>query len=141
MNYRLEVNKQLKCPFSEKYFEKVVSKTLKVSGVKNKTKLDISLAVVSEREIRKINRIYRKKDRVTDVISFSDYCVEKKSKSKEFFCELIICYPYIKRSAAEDRIKISKEMAYVISHGVLHIIGFRHSKKMYEIQDKVAENF
>lgn len=141
MNYHLEINKQFKCPFSKKYFEKIISKTLEISKAKNKTKLDISLAVVSEKEIRKINRIYRKKNKVTDVISFSDYCVGKKTRGKEFFCELIICYPYIKRSAEKDGIRIGKEIAYVISHGVLHIIGFRHSKEMYGIQDKVAENF
>ncbi len=141
MKHLLEINNQIGCTLSEKYFEKVVSDTLKKGAVKNKGKLNISLAIVSEKEIRKINRIYRKIDKVTDVISFSDFYPKKKNKTNEFFCELIICYPYIKKSAKEDKIKITKEMAYVISHGVLHIIGFKHSKKMYQIQDEIAENF
>jgi len=134
MKLRLEINNQEKNSLPKKYFEDVILKTIKNSRVKFSGGMDMSLAVVSEKEIKRINRIYRKKDKVTDILSFSDYS----KNSKDIFCELIICLPYVEKSAKEDGITLKKEMAYVISHGVLHCVGFNHSKKMFEIQDKVC---
>ena len=136
MKLRLEINNQEKNSLSKKYFENVVLKTVKISKIEFSGKMDMSLAIVSEKEIKRINRIYRKKNRVTDILSFSDYSPKNK---KDIFCELIVCLSYVEKSAEEDKITLKKEMAYVISHGVLHCIGFKHSKKMFEIQDKVCE--
>jgi probable rRNA maturation factor len=135
MKLRLEINNQEKNLLSKKYFENVVLKTIETSKVKFSGTMNMSLAVVSEKEIKRINRIYRKKNKITDILSFSDYSGNDKN---DIFCELIVCLPYIKKSAEEDKLTLKKETAYVISHGVLHCIGFNHSKKMYEIQDKIC---
>lgn len=137
MKLNLEINNQAKAPFSKKYFEKVVLETIKLSEVRFSGKLDLSLAIVSETEIRKINRIYRKKNKTTDVLSFSDY---KKGKG-DVFSELIVCYNYVKESSKISGVSLKKEMAYVVSHGALHCLGFKHSKKMYALQDAVCELF
>jgi len=148
MKLEIEINYQEKCFLLKDYFKKVIAKTIKLGNFKFSGKINLSLAIVSEKEIKRINRIYRKKDKITDILSFSDY--SKKSakggsafggKKEDVFCELIICLPYIKKSAKKDKVTLKKEMAYVISHGVLHCIGFIHSKKMYEIQDKVCQKF
>ncbi|MFH0969432.1 MAG: rRNA maturation RNase YbeY [Patescibacteria group bacterium] len=134
MKLIIEINNKAKCPLSKKYFKKVILKSI---GLNKFKLLSISIAIVSEREIKRINKIYRKKDKATDILSFPDYL---KNKTGEFSCELIICYPYIKKSAREDKVSIEKEMAYVVSHGILHCLGLEHSKKMYEIQDKVCNS-
>lgn len=141
MKFDLEINIPGKIPFSKKYFEKIISRTIGMSGEKIRGKLSFSLAMVSEKEIRKLNRIYRKKDKVTDILSFSEYSKGKKGREKEgdVFCELVLCYSYIKRSSESDGIPLKTELAYVVSHGVLHCIGWKHGKKMYEVQDKVCE--
>jgi len=137
MKLQLEISNQEKSPLSKKYFENVVLKTVEMSKVKLSGKINMSLAIVSEKEIKRVNRIYRKKNEATDVLSFSDYLGNDK---KDIFCELIICLSYVGKYAKEDKITLEKEMAYVISHGVLHCIGFRHSKKMYEMQDKICNS-
>lgn len=137
MKFNLEINNQAKAPLSKKYFEKVILETIKLSKVRFSGKLDLSLAIVSEAEIKKINRIYRKKNKVTDVLSFSDY---KKGK-KDIFSELIICYDYVKKSSEISGVSVKKEMAYVASHGILHCLGFRHSRAMYKLQDVVCKLF
>ncbi len=137
MKLNLEINNQSKTPLSRKYFEKVIFETIKSSGVKIFGKLDLSLAIVSEREIKKINRIYRKKNKSTDVLSFSDY---KKGK-KDVFSEIVICHDYVKKSSKISGISLKKELAYVFSHGVLHCLGWKHSKAMYKLQDKVCDLF
>ena len=136
MKLRLEINNQENNSLSKKYFEDVILKTVEMSKVKLSGKMDISLAIVSEKEIKRINGIYRKKNEVTDVLSFSDYSGNDR---RDIFCELIVCFPYVSKAAKEDKVALKKEMAYVISHGVLHCIGFNHSKKMYEIQDNICQ--
>lgn len=143
MKLILEINDQVKSRLSKNYFEKVIKKTIERSNIESVGNIDLSLAVVPEKEIKKVNSIYRKKNKITDILSFSDYSKKENGKIKKegIFCELIICYPYIRKSAETDGISIKKEMAYVISHGMLHCLGFDHSKKMYEIQDEVCKNF
>jgi probable rRNA maturation factor len=138
MKLRLEINNQEKNSLPKKYFEDVILKTIKNSGVKLSGGVDMSLAIVSGKEIKKINKAYRKKNKVTDILSFSDY--SGKNSKKDIFCELIVCLPYVEKSAKEDKITLKKEMAYVISHGVLHCVGFNHSKKMFEIQDAICNS-
>jgi probable rRNA maturation factor len=111
--------------------------TIELSKVGFLGKLDLSLAIVSEAEIKKINRIYRKKNKVTDVLSFSDY---KKGK-KDIFSELIVCYDYVKKSSKISGVSVRKEMAYVVSHGTLHCLGFKHGRVMYKLQDVVCGLF
>jgi probable rRNA maturation factor len=141
MKVNLEINNQAKCPLSDKYFKKVVSETIKLSQAKIAKEFNASLAIVSEKEIKKINRIYRKKNKITDILSFSDFPGKSKKKVSDAFCELIVCYAYVKKSAKEQDIALKKEMAYVISHGILHCLGWKHSEKMYDAQDKVCKIF
>jgi probable rRNA maturation factor len=143
MKLNLEINSQSKTGLSKKYFENIILETIELSRKKISKGLNISLAIVSEQEIRKINKTYRNKDKATDILSFSDYSSGEKSKSenKNIFFELILCYSYIEKYARAEKIPLKKEMAYVISHGVLHCLGFKHSRKMYEIQDKIADKF
>lgn len=142
MRFFLEINNQTSCKFSKEYFWEIIEKTIKLSGKKSgRGILDVSLAIVSEKEITRINRTFRKKNKVTDVISFSDYSSRSKEKEGNFFCEIIVCYPYVSNSAQKNKVTPKKEMAYIISHGILHCLGFEHGEKMYKIQDQVTDNF
>lgn len=144
MKINLEVNKKVSCPLSGKFLEKVVKDTIKHSGYGflDSKKITISLALVPEKEIKKINKKYRGRDIVTDVLSFANY-ESKKDILKEiettvFLGELIICRDYIKKSARNNRVLFKKELARTVSHGVLHLLGFHHGKKMFSIQDKIS---
>ena len=149
MKLNLEINNTDKSPIKKAFIRKVIIKTLGKSSYFELTKksLNLSLALVSEMEITKLNKLYRKKNRVTDVLSFCEFeNAEKLKKSTEpelFLGELILCYSYIKESArnctSENDLK--KELARIIAHGVLHLLAFSHGKKMFAIQDDVAVFF
>ena len=147
MKINLEINKKVPCSFSKKFLEKVIEDTIRRSGYSflNSKKITISLALVSEEEIKKINGKYRGQDIITDVLSFANY-ESKKDILKEdgefvFLGELIICCGYIKKFVQNGKVPFKKELAYVVSHGILHLLGFKHSKKMFSIQDKVSYVF
>jgi len=147
MKLALEINNTDKSPVKKAFVEKVIRKTLAKSGyveLANKT-LNLSLAWVNEAEIRRLNKLYRKKNKATDVLSFCEYedaAELKKTAEQELFLgELILCYNYIKEYASEcsSEKELQKELARIIAHGVLHLLGFSHGKKMFAIQDAIAE--
>ncbi|MCX6766647.1 MAG: rRNA maturation RNase YbeY [Candidatus Moranbacteria bacterium] len=118
--------------------KKVVRKTVKLAGV-NLDCLEISVVFVGEAEIRKINQKYRQKKKSTDVLSFNlDSGYNKNRKAIEG--ELVLCLNVIAKNARESKVNFSREFVFVLAHGVLHILGWRHGKKMYDLQDKIVSD-
>lgn len=105
----------------------------------------VSLALVAPAEIHRLNKEYRKYDSVTDVLSFAEYksakalkkAVDNPPDGGVFLGELILCYTDIREYARKNKIGLKKELANVVSHGVLHLLGMKHGKKMFSIQNKV----
>lgn len=147
MILHLEVNNKSKSPLEETLICKVAQKTLKeldFGFLKNK-KISLSVALVDEKEIKELNKKFRKVNKATDVLSFAEYENSqslKKDKSRELFLgELVLCYNNIASYAKKKKIKISTELAEVISHGMLHLLGFEHGNKMFKIQKETAKYF
>lgn len=149
MQLKIEINNLTKSPVKKTFVKKAIMLTLEKSGNLEliKKSLIISLAWVSKTEIRRLNRVYRKKDKVTDVLSFCEYDNIELLKSEQsleiFLGELVLCYDYIEEFASNvfSKFELQKELARIISHGILHLLGFKHGKKMFAIQNVVAEFF
>lgn len=96
---------------------------------------NLILAFVNEEEIQKLNKTFRHKDSITDVLSFS--AVEEDSLG-----ELVFCLSVIDRKKPEDFSK-KEWLYYLVLHGILHLLGFEHesgeaaAQKMYQLQDDV----
>lgn len=119
------------------FVQKVVKKTLGIFGKKIRN-FSLSVIFVDREEIRSINRIYRKENKPTDILSFnysSGY--NKKQRKNEIEGELVICPGIVEKLAKENRVSFQKELAFVISHGILHLLGMKHGREMYEMQDRV----
>lgn len=143
MKLNVSINNQTKSPVKDSFFVPIVKETLSQSGYgflaeKN---ISLSIALVDEKEIRRLNQIYRKIDKVTDVLSFAEYkntAALKKAVEKDIFLgELIICYDDIKEYAKAQKLDLQKELVNVVSHGTLHLLGFDHGKEMFGIQNEV----
>lgn len=120
------------------FVKKIVRKTIKLADEKLGC-FDISIVFVNEAESRKINRKYRKYDKSTDVLSFNlDSGYNKKGKVLEG--ELVLCSDVIAKNARDNKVDFSRELAFVLAHGTLHILGWRHGKKMFDLQDKIVKN-
>lgn len=133
----------------EKFLQRVEKKCLKEIGVKNKT--EISLVICNKKKIREINRLYRKKDKITDVLSFGgnrDGFVTPPDKTA-YMGEIFICLPVAERQAKNARHSPEKEMAQLLTHGILHLAGYDHkktgvsgaghAKKMRELEKAILE--
>lgn len=165
MRIILEFNNQTKAPVKKAFFNAVVKKTLEEADFficssrhsmscnhnSRKTlnvnkRISVSVALVDEAEIKRLNRIYRRKNEVTDVLSFAEHknakalesAVDNPAMAGLFLGELVLCYNDIRQYAEKNKTKLDRELASVVSHGVLHLLGFRHGKKMFQIQNKIT---
>lgn len=146
MQVTIELNNLAKSPVRKDFLAKVAKKTLAESGYAFLAKKNISLsvAIVGRQEIKRLNKVYRKKNQVTDILSFAEYrnlaqirAVVDKSL---FLGELVLCYDDIKEYAKKRGLALKKELAKVVSHGVLHLLGLQHGKKMFALQEAVIKN-
>jgi len=148
----LEIHNFTQNEIDEKFFQKIAEKALKTIDVKND--VEISLAIVGDGRIRKLNKMYRGKNRVTDVLSFSDKSVLpylakafprlKRGKDLEFIQapdgikrlgEIILCYSRAKKQAQRANHSLEKELTILLIHGILHLLDYDHEKGEQEAEE------
>ena len=110
---------------NKKFLEKVAKKVFKIVKLKNIG--EISLVLVGEAKIKELNKKYRNRNRVTDVLAFD-------------YGEIFICLPQAKRQAKELGHSLKKELAILLIHGILHLAGYDDEiKKDYNEMIKAQE--
>lgn len=94
------------------------------------------VAFVSDREMRELNRAYRKKDKTTDVLSFSRFDdvmpMPVPPGEARPVGEVLVSLPVAKRQAREYRTTLREEIARLVAHGTLHVFGYDHEKSAKE---------
>ncbi len=97
----------------------------------------ISLSFVDDAEIKRLNRMYRDKDKVTDVLSFASPDGDRSG----YLGDVIISYPQAVRQAEDGDLEL--EIADLVVHGMLHVMGYDHelasdADVMFPLQDKIV---
>jgi probable rRNA maturation factor len=105
------------------------------------SKATISIAIVDDTQIRKVNKQFLNKDRPTDCLSFN--LSDKKTSSAKSF-ELIVNGEIAVRQAKLRGHSSEAELALYITHGLLHNLGFDDStksqaEKMHNIEDEILQ--
>lgn len=130
---------------------KTVQSALKTEGFE--TPAEVSIVLVENEEIRGINREFRDKDSVTDVLSFpmlemEDGSLTQPLKASDmdggrvFLGDLVICVPRALEQAETYGHSVEREMAFLTVHGVLHLLGYDHEKPgkeaaMFQKQEQI----
>ncbi len=98
---------------------------------------DLSLVFVGERAIRTLNRRYRKKDKPTDVLSFS---VGKRGPDGRFHLgDIVISVPVARAGARRNGHSVDREMEVLAVHGFLHLLGHDHGPEM-DLAERTARS-
>lgn len=159
----LEIHNFTQNEIDERAFQRVAAIVLKTVGIKDKT--EISLAVVGDSRMRKLNKLYRGKNRVTDVLAFGNRSVLpylaksfprlKKKQAVEFIeppdgvkrlGEVIICYPRAKKQAKRLGHTLKKELTVLLIHGILHLLGYDHetggqkAEEMRKMEERILKS-
>ena len=107
----------------------------KISTHRKDLKKQVGIVLVDKKSIQALNKKFRKKNKVTDVLSFSG--------EGPFLGDIVLCVEQIKKQATEHELEMSEEFSYLVLHGLLHLLGYDHeeseaqAKKMFRIQDKL----
>ena len=131
-----EVNQRAGQKIPSRIWQNYLKNISQVLKLKNKT--EISIALVSNQTIKKLNYIYRGKNKVTDVLSFGEKDVDLPANlsEKNYIGEIVICYPQAKRQAGQ--------YGHPLVHGFLHLLGYDHKKsqeaeKMRKLAQKIIK--
>ena len=92
----------------------------------------LSVAFVPEKKSREINKKYRKKDKPTNVLSFS---LDKNSG------EIILCKKVIQKEAKDFDKTYAEFLLFLVIHGMLHLKGIDHGKKMEMLERKYEKKY
>jgi probable rRNA maturation factor len=125
---QLEINNLTKFTADKKSFSQVAKIVLRGE---NKGTATLSLAFVDEKEMQKLNKNFRKKNKPTDVLSFD-------LREGNYLGEIIICPKVVKDNAKKYGVTAKKEMLKVFAHGILHLLGYDHeqSKSQAELMEQ-----
>ena len=130
-------------------YEEIYSSLVEKTFEHLKLKFDpiISVSLVDNEFIHKINRDYRGIDRPTDVISFAFLDNEDREalyKGKEPVClgDIYISVDKAKEQAQEYGHSLERELSFLFVHGLLHLLGYDHmteedEKVMFRLQDEI----
>ena len=84
----------------------------------------INVSIVSDAEIKKLNKKYKGKNSSTDVLSFN---LDQKLPDGNFLIgEVVVCESVAKKQAKKYGNTYQKEVAELVEHGVLHLLGEHH---------------
>lgn len=103
-------------------------KVLGKKGLEN-----ISLVLVGDAKMKELNKKYRGKNRVTDVLSFEE------------LNEIFICLPQAKRQAKALKHPLNCELTRLVVHGIVHLKGYEHegskrqAARMLAVENKILE--
>lgn len=98
-------------------------------------KKTVGIVIIGTANMKALNKKYRRKNKVTDVLSFSG--------DQNFLGDVVLCAPQIQKQAKEHKLSEAEEFSYLLIHGLLHLLGYDHevskreAQKMFKIQDKL----
>lgn len=119
-----------------KLIEKVIETSLKYENVKNDC--EISVTIVDNDKIHKLNNKFRNIDRPTDVLSFPLIDFEKEgmppSDQKAYLGDIVISIDKAKEQAREYGHSLEREISFLTAHSMLHLLGYDH---MVEDEEKI----
>ena len=86
---------------------------------------ELCVSLVSDVDMRELNRRYRQIDTTTDVLCFP----QKSDVSPDLLGDIVISYQTALRHSRRLEITVEEELRLLIVHAVLHLLGFDHKKK------------
>jgi len=124
------------CPCAS-WLESLAQQVLVAQGIDSNTEL--SLVITGQEKMQKLNQSYLGRDEPTDVLAFSMLPAEQtpEADTPPFIVapdglwhlgEVIVSYTQAVIQAEERRHSLEKEVAILITHGVLHLLGYEDSK-------------
>ena len=118
---------------------------LQSSQVELNLNREICLSFCTESEIKDLNRNFRNKDSITDVLSFNFQDLQNTGEI-QLLGDVIICTTRAQEQAWELGYTLRRELIFLFAHGILHLLGYDHeteedAEKMLNLQKQVIKTY
>jgi probable rRNA maturation factor len=135
MTQPIVVNLQRKVKVQSDDFRSFVKSCDLIDEAAGKT---FSLAFISDRRMKELNKFFRGKDTTTDVLSFphepDEFDVDKTNLG-----DIVISAEQAQRQAKENGLTLDNEIKQLILHGILHLCGYDHETDNGEMNARELE--
>ena len=131
------------------YLKKKLKKTEAKISLFNKNKLNFTLLLSGDYEIQKLNKKFRKKNKITDVLSFpfhekkTLHKLIKNNNSHIYLGDIIINLNEIIKQSKKQNFLIAFDKIWI--HGLTHLLGYRHKSNqdfflMQKLENKIIKS-
>jgi probable rRNA maturation factor len=107
-------------------------------------KIYLTLLLSNNKEIKKLNKQFKNKNKPTDILSFP---LQKKTKIKDksYLGDIIISYNFMNKPKNQSVKQFKEKTIKTFIHGFLHLLGFDHIKlkdykKMFKEEQKIYQS-
>ena len=132
----IEINNLTTVSVDKNLVKKVSEGILKEEKIKKE--FNLSIALVGSEVIKKLNKKYRGKNRITDVLSFPELKTgtteERIFKKDKNLGEIVICLGRVKKNAQKYNSNFKTEFIQVLIHGILHLLRYDHEESKKEAE-------
>ena len=117
--------------------QSLAERILRAAGA---ARAELSLLLVGDRSMRRLNCLYRHKDRTTDVLAFPmrharPHLTPHASRfTSSMLGDVVISLPQAARQAARAGHALERELTVLVIHGLLHLLGYDHERSAREAQ-------
>lgn len=125
--------------FNKEDYSKVINLVLtKASNLTSNQSKNINIILVDNTEIQRLNKEYRNKDYVTDVLTFPDGYLNNLG-------DVFVSIPKMVEQANELGHSENRELGFLVVHGFLHTLGYDHQTsededEMTQLQEKILKS-
>jgi|TARA_B110000285_G_C15127705_1_gene621355 probable rRNA maturation factor len=131
------------------YFKKKLKLVENKISIFKKNKLNFTILLSGDNEIKILNKKFRKKNKVTDILSFPScekktlYMLMKDKKNNVYLGDLIINLNKIVEQSKEQSFNIVFDKIWI--HGIVHLLGYRHESNkdfslMQELENRIIKS-
>ena len=121
------------------FFKKICKAFPKKYRFSNK-EVSFSLLLSNNKNIKKLNKVFRNKNKPTDILSFPSDKKIKISKNT-YLGDIIISYNVLDKPKTQDLKLFKEKVVKIFIHGFLHLLGFDHIKNKHYFKMLKEENF
>ena len=108
-------------------FFKEICKALPKKYQFSNKKVSLSLLLSNNKNIKRLNKSFRNKNKSTDILSFPSSKKPRISKDT-YLGDIIISYNYLDKPKSQDIRSFKEKVIKIFIHGFLHLLGFDHIK-------------
>ena len=133
------INRQRSKPINARQLRELGERALRTIGSSKQT---ATVVFVGDAAIRKLNKQFRGKDQVTDVLSFPNEAEAFEVENQSQLGEVVISVQRAADQAKQNRLTFSNEVEQLILHGLLHLCGYDHETddgKMNRLEVKLRK--